>query len=212
MCPIIADPETLEDILSKARAGDRIELAPGIYSPTAVTRVNGTRTRPIHIIGRLDAIFDSGQSYKDFQYIANSIAKKAQLEGRYPGIYLAVKRAFIRLENCSNIVFEGISFNRCWPTAICIEDSDGIAIRGCTFREGSFAIYAEGNKTEKSWSNTVPGYRILLRNVISGILSAGNLSMEQTLRARLVKATRALTTAISFVLCRSRAMLPFDTI
>ena len=75
------------------------------------------------------------------------MAQAARDRGDYPGVYPIAMEAYLRLEDCDWIVLEDLQFEGCWPTAVALRDCVGVTIGHSAFREGSFAVYAEGRRT-----------------------------------------------------------------
>ncbi len=147
MRSIPANPTNLQDVAARAAPGDRIELAPGTYGRLTLTKVSGTRSRPITIAGSAETVFDGGRRFEDFQVEANTIARRVQADGGYPGLGREAHRGFIRLKNCRHLRLEGFVMIGCWPTGIALAQCQELSISDLTFREGTFAIFAEGRLT-----------------------------------------------------------------
>ena len=146
---IKAEPADLETILRNAQPGDIVELQPGKYSRLSLKRVAGTQAQPIRVKGHPQSVFDGGLRFQDFRLRANRVAREAQQRGKYPGVYPIALDAFFLMIECDWISVEDLRFEGCWPTAMGIKDCVGISIARCSVREGSFAIYAEGNRTSE---------------------------------------------------------------
>lgn len=170
--------KTLRADIRNLGPGDTLQLRGGSYrEPIVVADIWGTRERPITIRGSKTtggsktAVFGSDKSFADYSPEANRLAQDLEREGRGPGLYHIADEAYLILRNCQWIVVEDLSFRRCWPTAIYMDNCQNIRLRGLDFEEGTLAIAASGERTrhliiEKCrWRQDVSAEHALWRSI-----------------------------------------------
>lgn len=141
-----ATPDTLEEIAAHARPGDRITLQYDKEKHYGRTTLVGLRG-PITVDAEEGVSFDGGQRRQDFDLVANAEAKRQQDAGEYPGLYGIAMQGYLVLRDCVDITFTGFGFRGCWPTCIAIKNCRDLTFTHMEFREGTYAVYAEGRRT-----------------------------------------------------------------
>lgn len=115
-----------QDAIDHAGAGDEIVLTPGVYREPV--RIEGKRAIRIRSDG--SATLDGGRNVL-----------------RPPGHPRREHFAFIKILDCCGIEIADATIQNAWPTAIYIENSQDIAIRGMDLNGATYGIYARGTQT-----------------------------------------------------------------
>ena len=149
------------------KPGDCLELLPGKYcEPLTVIGLRGVKGKEITIRGQTkvdkwwrekkpqkspntgkQAVITSGIDAKVFRKSANAAAAIKQAAGEFPGLYYLADEACLYLRDCQHVRIENLYFDKCWPTAVYLDNCQDIVIRACQFRWGTFAIGAAGHYT-----------------------------------------------------------------
>jgi hypothetical protein len=123
---------TFQEAIERSEPGDRIHLLAGLYREPVVIEGKGSRwAAPIVIASDGCATLDGGR---------NVLRPPGQAE---EGDY-----AFIKIIRSANICIENATIQNAWPTAIYIQDSQQIHIRGMDLNGATYGIYARGLDTE----------------------------------------------------------------
>ncbi|MCK7614677.1 right-handed parallel beta-helix repeat-containing protein [Roseibium sediminicola] len=157
-----ADSRTVQEVVQKLRAGDRLTLDAGNYDqPITLQGLRGTPKHPIRIRGTALArdkddkepeiwtasVLGNGLDFEDYRCTGNNIARVEQAAGRLPGLHYIADEAALFLKDCQWVVLEDLSFKNCWPTAVYIDNCQSLTLRRLHFREGTFAFGAVGTDT-----------------------------------------------------------------
>jgi len=149
---VVYNRTDLDRACEMVRPGDVIEVVPGLYAGERASRLErkGGVGRPIVIrAARKDWI--SGGRRPDPKWGAG--LPSTDPPGR-PGLS---DFAFVAIDECQNIVIDGLMVQDCWPSIIFIKDSTGITVRNSEFKHGTYAIFA---KREGVPVNDVRGYLV----------------------------------------------------
>ncbi len=170
----VACPVCVQAKIRMLQPGDTLRLKAGQYSkPLTLDGLRGTGHLPITICAKkpLDAagfdqavaqpepdpdtmcVFTSGVDAGDYRRTANSIARLKQDSGEFPGLYYIADEALIHLRDCQHIRLHDLYFDRCWPTAVYLDNCQDIEIHQSQFRHGTFAIGASGQNTRHLFVN-----------------------------------------------------------
>ncbi|MDA4844565.1 right-handed parallel beta-helix repeat-containing protein [Hoeflea poritis] len=143
-----AKPSNIARRCAKLRAGDTLVLEEGLYRhPLVLNGVRGTANHPIIIRAEEGAVFTSGMSLEKYGRIANLTAMRRQAAGYYPSVGQTADEAALAFIHCQHIVLRGLSFLRCWPTAVYLDECQHVTLDRLSFREGTIAIGANGLTT-----------------------------------------------------------------
>ncbi|WP_349591968.1 hypothetical protein [Thalassospira sp. NFXS8] len=125
------DTKTLRAAIDDSQPGDLIRLLPGNYFlPEAIDLpCDGTAAEPIIIRGEHGAIID-GRRPPDPEVSATS-----------PG---ATRYAAFRMVNRCHIRLDNIRIERCWPSAVYMENSHHLTFKDMQIVGGTYAFYADG--------------------------------------------------------------------
>ncbi|MBY3138982.1 right-handed parallel beta-helix repeat-containing protein [Rhizobium laguerreae] len=144
---VIVDRSTVQDALRRAIAGDVISLSPGHYPDRLViSGKSGSPSEPIIIYGPGAAIGPK-ISFEDYRVEGNSLSKRMEDEGKFPGLYYLADNAALIVRDCQWIILEDLRFDGCWPTAVYFDNCQNVIVRSVHFRGGTFAIGATGGNT-----------------------------------------------------------------
>ncbi len=139
------------DVVEKTKAlqaGDRVIFTSGRYTERLQFKnLSGQTAHPIEFVAEPGAILDGGQRFEDFNPRAQRISEEQQALGKYPGIYPISMEGFFIFEECDWITIRGFYVVGVWPTIIALKNCRHIVIDDMHMREGTFAIFAEGSKT-----------------------------------------------------------------
>ncbi|MDA4847478.1 right-handed parallel beta-helix repeat-containing protein [Hoeflea poritis] len=164
---LTACPDCAQEKLRKLEPGDCLTLLPGRYTkPLTAVGLRGLAGSTITIKGatpkdkwwkvqnsqRLpdedqDTLFTSCVTADDYKTKANEAAARKQAAGSFPGLYYLADEAQLYLRDCQHVTIKGLYFDKCWPTALYIDNCQDIVVRACQFRWGTFAIGATGQHT-----------------------------------------------------------------
>jgi hypothetical protein len=124
---------TLAGAMRNLAPGDSVVLLPGVYEPGAgiVIDRGGTAAAPIRIVGTPGALIRG-------QVILPSAADPVDTES---DAYLSVSAFWV--VGVDHVVFEGLTFEHCWPRAIFLSGARHIVVRGCTGSYGTYLVEAE---------------------------------------------------------------------
>lgn len=154
MTEVLVKPETLQEALDKASAGDRIQLQAGKYDRVyTISRRRGTSNNQIVIepardIDPQECRISQGISAEEFRPTSNRLAQRSLDIGyRFPGLYPWIDDACLRIFRCEHITVKGIHFCQSWPTHIFVQASRDIVIQNCHFEDATFCIGASGSVT-----------------------------------------------------------------
>ncbi len=149
MAEILITPADAAEKLEKLTAGDTARFAPGRYlTPLRLSRIRGTKTQPVRLIGDGDAIITQGVSAEMFRREGNRRSKQVQDRDEYPGLWPWIDQGQLVLENCDYVQIENLRFEESWPTHIFISDCRHTRVSNCQFLDGTFAIGARGRRTK----------------------------------------------------------------
>jgi hypothetical protein len=143
MAEITLTPQTAQQALDRAQAGDELVFQPGRYR----TRLTVSGKSALVLRGQAGAVLTSEVSAENFREEANRRSKEVQDHGKYPGLYPWLIYGQLVLRNCDQVTIVALEFEQSWPTHIAIENCQDIEILICHFTDGTFAIGAEGSKT-----------------------------------------------------------------
>ncbi|MCW2308418.1 right-handed parallel beta-helix repeat-containing protein [Rhodobium gokarnense] len=146
--------------------GETLTLRPGEYRrPITAVGLRGSASNRITIRGQskgwypeetgdqqepdpsAEAVLTTGMSAELFRRDANMLARKKQAAGGSPGLYYIADEAMLFLRDCQHVTVENLYFNRCWPTAVYLDNCQDITVRSCQFRWGTYAVGAAGFHT-----------------------------------------------------------------
>src|SRR5262249_2804901 len=136
---VVHDRTERDRACETVRPGDVIEVVPGLYDGQRASKLEqkGEMDRPIVIrSARKDWI--SGGRRPDPQWGGG------QPSAGPPGKPSLSDFALLAIDECQNIVIDGLMVRDCWPSIVFIKDSTRIIVRNCLFRGGTFAIFAKG--------------------------------------------------------------------
>ena len=134
--------------------------------------LHGTKKAPIEISGETGVLVDGGTTYEQFHHQAEREAyrvgqqKKSGGKNHFPGLYEIAGQAFVVLKNCAWITLRDLEIQKCWPTIIYLHSCQHITLDNLTLRDGTFAIYVEGDDSEHitvnrcSWVQDVSKHRL----------------------------------------------------
>ena len=143
-----ARPSNVAKRCAKLRAGDTLVLEEGLYRhPLVLSGIRGTSCDPIVIQAEDGAVFTSGMSLEKYGRMANLTAMRRQAAGYYPSVGQTADEATLAFIHCQHIVLRGVSFQRCWPTAVYMDECQHMTLDRLSFREGTIAIGANGLTT-----------------------------------------------------------------
>ncbi|MEP3333298.1 hypothetical protein [Sedimentitalea sp.] len=170
---ILVNPETFQEALDKASAGDRIQLQSGKYDRVyTISRRRGTSTNQITIepareIDPQECKIGQGISAEEFRPTSNRLAQKSLDIGySFPGLYPWIDDACLRIFRCEHVTVKGLHFCQSWPTHIFVEASRDIVIQDCHFEDATFCIGASGSVTRDitvehcTWTQDTVPHRI----------------------------------------------------
>ncbi|MEM6462515.1 MAG: right-handed parallel beta-helix repeat-containing protein [Pseudomonadota bacterium] len=148
MSVVNANPFNITKRARNLRAGDRLVVKQGKYDrPLVLTGIAGTAEKPIVIEAEKGAVFTSGITLKKHNKRANLIAMRREAAGNYPSVGQTADEAMLAFLHCRHIVLRGITFKRCWPTAVYLEECQHMTLEHLKIREGTIAIGANGTTT-----------------------------------------------------------------
>jgi hypothetical protein len=127
------DTLPLQAALDAARPGDVVALLPGRYVNPVTVRFGGTSEDPLVIRGLPGAVIDGGQA----PHLTRLTPPRAG--GLWPPTWDDF--AFFKARSLQSIIFETLTVERCWPSAIYLEDCRFVTLRASTIRGGSFGLY-----------------------------------------------------------------------
>lgn len=146
-------PETAQEILEQATAGDVIVFAPGRYTtPLTLSDKHGTEQQPITLRGEPGAVFtphatDAEYNPEADRIEANEIAKARQDNGKFPCLFDIIDHAQLTVDRSRHVVIEGMEFKQGWPTHIYVNESPSVTIRNTKMQDGTYAIALNGEAT-----------------------------------------------------------------
>jgi hypothetical protein len=142
-------PNDWVERVKSARDGATIRLRPDLpYSPACLAGISHPAGNPV-VVDAGRASFSRGMSIDRFKQIAADTARRAHLEGRYPGIYPIADQCTLRLTNCQGLTLRNFRFEDSWPTAVYLDNCTDIRIEGFTITGSTFAFYAVGKQTAR---------------------------------------------------------------
>lgn len=165
---LLACPKCAQAKVRALEPGDTLVLKAGSYKdPLTLDGLRGSDQMPITVRGETmlpawgfdekgkqpkpelsrESVFTSGIKTKLQRRKANEIAKLKQDSGEFPGQYYVADEAVLSLRDCQHIRIRALYFNKCWLTAVYLDNCQDIEIRDCQFRWGTFAIGAAGRDT-----------------------------------------------------------------
>lgn len=134
----VHDPGELQQACNAAEPGDVILIHGGFYAlPARLSHKRGARERPIVIRAADEKWISCAQSPNPY-WGGGDPTTSAPTK---PGID---DFAFLIFDECAWIVVEGLHIKNCWPSIFYLKDSNHVAIRGCTLRHGTYAVFAKG--------------------------------------------------------------------
>jgi hypothetical protein len=155
MAEIRVSPGDAQSVLDRVGPGDTVVLTGGSYG--AKLRLAGRAGRadlPIVLRGEPGAVLDGGRSAEDFREQGNHMALatwRGEAPGTkphdYPGLWPWLLDGQLVLERCRHVRLENFAIERAWPTLIALDRCHDIVITNCQFRDGTFAVGAEGRDT-----------------------------------------------------------------
>jgi len=148
-------PDTFQEALDRASAGDCIHLQAGDYDGRyTLSRKQGSPNQPIVIepapgTDPETCKISQGISADCFRPVSNRLAQRSRDLGyRLPGLYPWIDDASLRLYRCAHVTLRGLKFCLSWPTHIFIDASRGITIHDCHFEDATYCIGARGETTQ----------------------------------------------------------------
>ncbi len=136
---IVRSPSELQNACSVAQAGDEILIHGGLYDKSSVMEArSGTADRRI-VFRAADDQWISGGQVPDPFWGGSSPSQDA------PGKPAVADFAFLVIDECTNVVIEGLKIQNCWPSILLVKDTRSLQIRKCVWRHGTYAIFAKGN-------------------------------------------------------------------
>ena len=133
--------DDLRDALQAARPGDTISVFAGPYDRRCELRnLRATLAQPL-LIRAGDQQWISGGQIPNPNWGLGTPATDS------PGSPSFAHFAFIAFRDCSYVVIEGLKLQDFWPSIFYFQNCDHITIRGCALRDGTYAIFAKGEKT-----------------------------------------------------------------
>jgi hypothetical protein len=120
-----------------ARPGDVIEVYPGRYNRATTIANKDASAQPIVIRAAAKGPISGGQK-PDAEWGLEAPCADS------PGKPTAKDFAFLVIDNCQNIVIDGLEIAECWPSIFTLFHSSRITIRNCRLKHGIFAVFAKG--------------------------------------------------------------------
>jgi hypothetical protein len=139
---IVRTAADLHDACAAAQPGDVIRVHARSYpgpTPAKLQNVKGTAARPL-VICAADDGWISGAAAPD------------PLWGEQPPAIDAPSKpstedfGFLVIIDCAHVVIEGLKLREFWPSILSIKHSHHLTIRNCTFRHGTYAIFAKSDR------------------------------------------------------------------
>jgi len=145
---VTATPANAHLIIQNVEPGTIVKFQEGVYTnPLQIEGKAGTSRAPIILRGTPGVVFDGGVTSEEYEPIATELSW-ANSPPRYPGLYDDASDAFIKIYNSNNIIIEGITFRRFWPTIIYFCNSTNLHFNQLNMTDGTFAIYGEGDDSK----------------------------------------------------------------
>lgn len=136
---IVRSPADLQSACAAAQAGDEILIHGGLYAkPSVMEARSGTTGCPIIFRAADDQWISGGQLPNPFW----SESLPSQDAPGKPGI---TDFAFLVIDECTNVVIDGLRIQNCWPSILFVKDTRFLQVRNCVLRHGTYAIFAKGN-------------------------------------------------------------------
>ena len=219
-----ACPECVQRKIRALEPGDTLVLRPGTYCrPITAVGLRGSASNRIAIRGQskgwdgeeggpqqepnasAEAVLTTGIDAEGFRREANRLARKKQAAGGSPGLYYIADEAMLFLRDCQHVTVENLYFDRCWPTAVYLDNCQDIPSDPAS-SAGVPMPSARRVSTPAIWSwRTAAGSKTRATRAATGRMSCGSgstaISMRKTLRMAMAgyrsKRTGASLTAIS---------------
>lgn len=138
---IVRSPAELQQACSLAQAGDEILVCGGRYdTPSVLQGRRGEPGRPIVFRAADDRWISAGQSPDPYW----GGALPSQDAPRKPDMS---DFAFLLIDKCEHVEIDGLKIENCWPSILFVKDTSRLHIRRCVWRNGTYAIFAKGEKT-----------------------------------------------------------------
>jgi hypothetical protein len=151
MKPILVhDADELGRACAMAQPGDVIGVVPGLYDKASVLHKRGAADRPI-VIRAIGKDWISGGRKPHPRWGGDDPSKDAPRKPRRDDF------AFLIIDDCQNIIVDGLMVKDCWPSILFIKDSGLITVRNCQLRDATYAIFA---KTDPTAGASTRGYLI----------------------------------------------------
>ncbi|WP_162946902.1 hypothetical protein [Ruegeria sp. EL01] len=154
MTQILVTPDSLQEALDKASAGDRIQLQAGRYDGVyTISRRRGTEHNKIVIepaqdTDPTDCQISQRMTAEEFRPKSNRLAQSSlDLGYSFPGLYPWIDDARLRVFRCEHVTVRGLCFRQSWPTHIFIDASRDVVVQDCRFEDATFCIGAFGPTT-----------------------------------------------------------------
>lgn len=113
------------------------------HAPIVISDQRAQHANPLHL--RSDCPIALPRQHHRIR--ANETALRRQNSGFFPSVGQEADTAALTLRGCQHVILDGLCFERCWPTAIYIDNCQNITIRNCSFKGGTVAIGAHGSST-----------------------------------------------------------------
>lgn len=138
---VVRSSAELQRACSLAQAGTEILVCGGLYdTPSVLKDRRGQPGRPI-VFRAADDQWVSGGQAPDPYWGGGLPAQDAP---RKPDV---TDFAFLLIDKCHHVVIDGLRIGKCWPSILSVKDSSHLQIRNCVLRNGTYAIFAKGEKT-----------------------------------------------------------------
>lgn len=126
------DTLALPVAVTRAQAGDTVQLVPATYREPVVMDEDGRSDAPVVLRGGDGVVLDGGQPPQ-----GPIGSHMTPTESDF---------AFISVRAVQHLVIEGLTFENCWPTAIFARGSRNLTIRDCRGTGAQFFVFARNRR------------------------------------------------------------------